>query len=126
MLLVLLVHSFAAIANMQWFSEEPSPLNGMVGGNHWDQWFSDGFGVRHPLVTMVFNGCVPLVRRWNGYVSSLKSKDAPLKDRWMQSRTAPAASPAIRQGVPVHEDIFYQIFYHKNIFIKSLSRCSYA
>ena len=46
----------------------------MVEGNHWDQWFSDGFGVRQPLVTMVFDGCGPLVRRWNGYVPSLKSK----------------------------------------------------
>ena len=46
----------------------------MVEGNHWDQWFSDGFGVRQPLVTMVFDGCASLVRQWNGYVSSLKSK----------------------------------------------------
>ena len=45
----------------------------MVEGNHWDQWFSDGFGVRQPLVTMVFDGCAPLVRRWNGYVPSSKS-----------------------------------------------------
>ena len=69
----LLAHSFATIANFQWFSKLPSPLNGMVEGNHWDQWFSDGFGVRQPLVTMVFDGCTPLVRRWNGYVPSLKS-----------------------------------------------------
>ena len=46
----------------------------MVECNHWDQWFSDGFGVRQPLATMVFDGCAPLVRRWNGYVPSLKSK----------------------------------------------------
>ena len=45
----------------------------MVEGNHWDQWFFDGFGVRQPLLTMVFDGCAPLVRRWNGYVPSLKS-----------------------------------------------------
>ena len=70
----LLAHSFATIANFQWFSKLPSPLNGMVEGNHWDQWFSDGFGVRQPLATMVFDGCAPLVRRWNGYVPSLKSK----------------------------------------------------
>ena len=50
----LLAHSFATIANFQWFSKLPSPLNGMVEGNHWDQWFSDGFGVRQPLVMMVF------------------------------------------------------------------------
>ena len=45
----------------------------MVEGNHWDQWFSDGFQVRQPLVMMVFDGCAPSVRRWNGYVPSLKS-----------------------------------------------------
>ena len=56
----LLAHSFATIANFQWFSKLPSPLNGMVEGNHWDQWFSDGFGVRQPLATMVFDGCAPL------------------------------------------------------------------
>ena len=74
MFLVLWAHSFATIAELQWFSKVPSPLNGMVGGNHWDQWFSDGFGVRQPLETMVFDGCAPLVRRWNGYVPSSKSK----------------------------------------------------
>ena len=68
-----LAYSFATIANFQWFSKLPSPLNGMVEGNHWDQWFFDGFGVRQPLVTMVFDGCAPLVRRWNGYVPSSKS-----------------------------------------------------
>ena len=70
----LLAHSFATIANFQWFSKLQSPLNGMVKGNHWDQWFSDGFQVRQPLVTMVFDGCEPLVQRWNGYVPSSKSK----------------------------------------------------
>ena len=44
----------------------PSPLNVMVEGNHWDQWFSNGFGARQPLVTMVFDDCAPLVRRCNG------------------------------------------------------------
>ena len=53
----------------------PSPLNVMVEGNHWDQWFSNGFGARQPLVTMVFDGFAPLVRRWNGYVPSLKSRE---------------------------------------------------
>ena len=67
--------TFATIANFQWFSKLPSPLNGMVEGNHWDQWFSDGFLVRQPLVTMVFDGCAPLVRRWNGYVPSSKSSN---------------------------------------------------
>ena len=50
--------------------------------NHWDQWFSDGFGVRQPLEMMVFDGCAPLVRRWNGYVPSLKSNQ---KWYWMGS-----------------------------------------
>ena len=36
---------------MLWFSGVPSPLNGMVGGNHWKRWFSDGFWVRQLLVT---------------------------------------------------------------------------
>ena len=67
---------FPTIANFQWFSKLPSPLNGMVEGNHWDQRFSDGFGVRQPLVTMVFDGFAPLVRRWNGYVPSSKSRRA--------------------------------------------------
>ena len=67
-----LAHSFATIANFQWFSMLPSPLNRMVEGNHWDQWFSNGFGVRQPLETMVFDGCAPLVRWWNGYVPSSK------------------------------------------------------
>ena len=67
------VHSFATIANFQWFLKLPSPLNGMVEGNHWDKWFSDGFGVRQPLVTMVFDGCAPLDQRWNGYVPLSKS-----------------------------------------------------
>ena len=45
----------------------------MVRDNHWVQWFFDGFGVRQPLVSMVFDGCLPLVRRWNGNIPSLKS-----------------------------------------------------
>ena len=65
--------TIATIANFQWFLKLPSPLNGMVEGNHWDQWFSDGFGVRQPLVTVVFDGYAPLVRRWNGYLPSSKS-----------------------------------------------------
>ena len=68
-------HAFATIANFQWFSKLTSPLYGMVQVNHWDQWFSDGFGVRQPLVMMVFDGCAPMVRRWNGYVPSSKSNE---------------------------------------------------
>ena len=33
----------------------------MVEGNHWDQWFSDGFEVRQPSVTMGFNS----VHHWS-------------------------------------------------------------
>ena len=78
----LLAHSFATIANFQWFSKLPSPLNGMVEGNHWDQWFSDGFGERQPLVMMVFDGCAPSVQRWNGYVPSLKSSRIAFQNAW--------------------------------------------
>ena len=66
---------FATIAKFQWFSKAPSPLNGMVWDNHWIQWFFDGFGVRQPLDLMVFDGCLPLVRRWNGNIPSLKSSE---------------------------------------------------
>ena len=40
----------------------------------WEQWlgttvelrvFFDGYGVRQPLVSIVFDGCLPLVRWWN-------------------------------------------------------------
>ena len=41
---------FAAIAKFQWFSKSPSPLNGMVWGNHWVQWF---WG----QATIGFDGC---------------------------------------------------------------------
>ena len=30
-------------------------------------------------LTMVFDGCAPSVRRWNGYVPSLKSRDIDQK-----------------------------------------------
>ena len=82
-------HSLAAIGNFQWFSKLPSPLNGMVEGNHWDQWFSNGFGVRQPLVTMIFDGCAPLVRRWNGYVPSSKSMCHLLPYRTITMSTVP-------------------------------------
>ena len=73
-LIGLLRPQFATIAKFQWFSKAPSPLNGMVWDNHWVQWFFDGFGVTQPLVSMVYDGCPPLVQRWNGYIPSLKSK----------------------------------------------------
>ena len=40
----LLNQFFATIENFQWFSEAPSPLNGMVRGNHWKRLFFNGFG----------------------------------------------------------------------------------
>ena len=73
----LLRPQFATIAKFQWFSKAPSPLNGMVWDNHWVQWFFNGFGVRQPLVSMVYDGCPPLVQRWNGYIPSLKSNAFP-------------------------------------------------
>ena len=33
----------------------------------------DGFEVRQPLVSMVYDGFPPLVQRWNGCLPSLKS-----------------------------------------------------
>ena len=35
---------FSTIEHFQWFSQAPSPLNGMVRGNHWTRWFYNGFG----------------------------------------------------------------------------------
>ena len=45
----------------------------MVWDNYWIKCFFDGLRVRQPLVLMVFDGCPPLVRQWNGYIPSLKS-----------------------------------------------------
>ena len=36
---------YLTIAIFRWFSRQPSPLNGMVGGNLCVRWVSDGFGV---------------------------------------------------------------------------------
>ena len=80
-LIGLLRPQFATIAKFQWFSKAPSPLNGMVWDNHWVQWFFDGFGVTQPLVSMVYDGCPPLVQRWNGYIPSLKSSGEQLPVR---------------------------------------------
>ena len=49
-----------------------------------------GFWVRQPLVTMVFDGCPPLVRGWNGQVPSNKSivgqiKSVGLWSMWVGS-----------------------------------------
>ena len=63
----------ATIEDFQWFSEAPSPLNGMVRGNHWKRWFSDGFGSANHWLRWFFDGWPPLGQRWNGYIPSLKS-----------------------------------------------------
>merc|ERR1719209_511448 len=80
-LIGLLRPQFATIAKFQWFLKAPSPLNGMVWGNHWVQWFFDGFGVTQPLVSMVYDGCPPLVERWNGYIPSLMSSPTGTRTR---------------------------------------------
>ena len=48
----------------QWFSGVPSPLNGMVGRNHWNQW--------------VFDDCQQLVRWWNGKGSPFQLVATPM------------------------------------------------
>ena len=35
-----------------------------------------GFDVRQPLVSLVHDGCPPLVKRWSGWLPSLKSKSS--------------------------------------------------
>ena len=82
----LLRPQFATIAKFQWFSKAPSPLNGMVWDNHWVQWFFNGFGVKQPLVLMVYDGCPPLVKRWNGYIPSLMSKQREHKFDWLMAQ----------------------------------------
>ena len=66
----LLRPQFTTIAKFQWFSKAPSPLNGMVRvkplGSMVFRWF-------WCQATIGFNGCPPLIRRWNGYIPSLKS-----------------------------------------------------
>ena len=34
--------------------------------NHWCQWFFNGFSDSQPSVTMIFDGCLPLVQRCDG------------------------------------------------------------
>ena len=41
--------------------------------DHCQQWFFNGFGVAPPLVSMVFDGQGPLVKRWNGFNGSNRS-----------------------------------------------------
>ena len=41
--------------------------------NHWCQWFFNGFSESQPLVTMVFDGCQPLVQQCDGNDTSFQS-----------------------------------------------------
>ena len=61
------------IENFQWFWRTPSPLNVFWYADHWQRWFFNGFGVVQPLVSMVFDGQGPLVKRWNGFNGSNRS-----------------------------------------------------
>ena len=62
------------IENFQWFWRTPSPLNVFWYSDHCQQWFFNGFWVAQPLVSMVFDGQGPLVKRWNGFNGSPRSK----------------------------------------------------
>ena len=61
---------YLTIAIFRWFSKQPSPLNGMVGGNHSVQWFSDGFWVHQPPCPDGF--------RWLSTIGQTMRRDGPL------------------------------------------------
>ena len=61
------------IENFQWFWRTPSPLNVFWYSDHCQRWFFNGFWVAQPLVSMVFDGQGPLVKRWNGFNGSNRS-----------------------------------------------------
>ena len=61
------------IENFQWFWRTPSPLNVFWYSDHCQRWFFNGFWVVQPLVSMVFDGQGPLVKRWNGFNGSNRS-----------------------------------------------------
>ena len=61
------------IGNCQWFWRTPSPLNVFWYSGHCQRWFFNGFWVAQPLVSMVYNGQGPLVKRWNGSNGSNRS-----------------------------------------------------
>ena len=104
-LIGLLRPQFATIAKFQWFSKAPSPLNGMVWDNHWVQWFFDGFGVTQPLVSMVYDGCPPLVQRWNGYIPWLKSMP-PVKDKVLKNYFGAAFLNHIKLEVELELELY--------------------
>ena len=57
----------------QWFWRSPSPLNVFWYSDHCQRWFFNGFWIAQPLVSMVFDGQGPLVKRWNGFNGSNRS-----------------------------------------------------
>ena len=61
------------IENFQWFWRTSSPLNVFWYSDHCQRWFFNGFWVAQPLVSMVFDGQGPLVKRWNGFNGSNRS-----------------------------------------------------
>ena len=69
---------FATIVKFQWFQWHHHHWMEWLWWNHWVQWFFDGFGVRQPLLSMVFDGCLPLVRWWDSNIPSLGSIQKPL------------------------------------------------
>ena len=70
------------IENFQWFWRTPSPLNVFWYSGHCQRWFFNGFWVAQPLVSMVFDGQGPLVKRWNGFNGSNRSRTHRHTDHW--------------------------------------------
>ena len=68
------------IENFQWFWRTPSPLNVFWYSDHCQRWFFNGFWVAQPLVSMVFDGQGPLVKRWNGFNGSNRSNSGTESD----------------------------------------------
>ena len=64
------------IENVQWFWRTPSPLNVFWYSDHCQRWFFNGFWVAQPLVSMVFDGEGPLIKRWNGFNESNRSNSS--------------------------------------------------
>ena len=58
-------------------------LGPLTSGQQLRSWFFDSFGVRSPLVSMVYDGCPPLVQRWNGCLPSSKSNTCKMKKKTM-------------------------------------------
>ena len=54
---------FATIAKFQWFSKAPLPLNGMVRVKPLGSMVFRWFWCQATMVSMVFDGCPPLIRR---------------------------------------------------------------